>query len=297
MAGKSTELDCLIIGAGFGGLYQLRILRQAGFNTKVVDAASRTGGVWAWNRYPGARVDVEMPYYGYTSPEIFSSWTWTERYPGGDEILRYFDHVDKLWDLSKDIELNVTIVSAELGESDDGPRWKATTADGNTYLAKFLICATGTSFRQYMPTIKGLAQYKGIIHHSSLWPKEGVDLAGKRVAVIGAGSTGVQVVQEAAKVSTKVTQFIRTPNIALPMRQRKISREEVYAYKPSLQHALKACRGTFAGLPQTNTGINTFDISEKERLEIWEELWERGGFNWFVLICDRSRNRSLLTPE
>lgn len=274
----NTEMDCLIIGGGFGGLYQLHVLRKAGFTTKLVDAAPKIGGVWAWNRYPGARVDVEMPYYGYSAPEVFSTWVWTERYPGGAEILRYFEHVDKVWELSKDIELNVKIVGAELEQTSAGPRWNVTDSTGQTRRAKFLICGTGTSFKQYIPPFAGLEKYKGILHHSSLWP-EGIDLTNKRVAVVGAGSTGVQVVQEAAKVSVKVTQFIRTPNIALPMRQRQVTREEIYAYKPSLQLALNACRGTFAGLPQVNTGIKTFDIGDEERLVLWEELWERGGFN------------------
>lgn len=294
---KTTELDCLIIGAGFGGLYQLHVLRKAGFNTRIVDAASKIGGVWAWNRYPGARVDVEMPYYGYSDEEVFSSWVWKERYPSGDAILEYFEHVDKIWDLSKDIDLNVTIVGADLEESSDGPRWKATTADGHTYRAKFLICGTGTSFRQYIPKFEGLENFKGIIHHSSQWPEADVDLANKRVAVIGAGSTGVQVVQEAAKVSSKVTQFIRTPNIALPMRQRQVTREEIYAYKPTLLQGLKACRNTGSALPTVNTGLMTFDISDEKRTALWEELWERGGFNWYALnFDDILRAMQRLTP-
>lgn len=279
MAGLDTELDCLIIGAGFGGCYQLHLLRKAGFHTKLVDAASSLGGVWAWNRYPGARVDVEMPYYGYSASEIWQTWNWTERFPSGDELKRYFDHVDKVWDLSKDIELSVVIVGAEFERTNNGPRWTVKTSAGKEYRAKYLVCGTGTSFKQYIPKFEGLDTFKGIIHHSSLWPED-VDIANKRVAIIGAGSTAIQVVQEAAKVSSKVTQFIRTPNIALPMRQRQVSREEIYAYKPSLQHSINACRTTSSGLPQTSTGLKTFDVTEEERLKLWEELWERGGFNW-----------------
>lgn len=121
MAGADTELDCLIIGAGFGGCYQLDLLRKAAFHTKLGDAASSLGGVLARNRYPGARVDVEMPYYGYSAPEIWQTWNWTERFPSGEVLKRYFEHVDKLWDLSKDIELGVVVVGAEFECTNDGP--------------------------------------------------------------------------------------------------------------------------------------------------------------------------------
>ncbi|CAK1365733.1 unnamed protein product [Cercospora beticola] len=291
-----TELDCLIIGAGFGGCYQLKLLRDAGFSTKIVDAASSIGGVWAWNKYPGARVDVEMPYYGYSDPAVWSTWNWTERYPGQVEISAYFEHVAKVWDLHKDIQLGVRIVSATYTQNENGPRWEVVAQNGNSYVAKYLICGTGTSFKQHIPPWEGFDSYQGTIHHSSLWP-DGVDLRNKRIAIIGAGSTGVQIVQESAKVSSKVTHFIRTPNIALPMRQRQISREELYAYKPIFQHVLSACRTTPAGLPTTNTGIKTFDISEAERRELFEEMWERGGFNWSIggladTLTDEAANRA-----
>jgi cation diffusion facilitator CzcD-associated flavoprotein CzcO len=172
------------------------------------------------------------------------------------------------------------VVSAELDESNEGPRWNVKAFDGSVYRAKFVVCGTGTSFKQHIPKFEGYEKFTGIIHHSSLWPEEGVDLTNKSVAIIGAGSTAVQVMQEAAKVSKKVTQFIRTPNIALPMRQRQVTREEIYAYRPALRYALKACRETSSGLPLVNIGTNTFDVSEEERLKFWEEMWELGGFNW-----------------
>jgi cation diffusion facilitator CzcD-associated flavoprotein CzcO len=296
MSTSRFELDCLIIGAGFGGCYQLKLLRDAGFKTKTVDAASSIGGVWAWNKYPGARVDVEMPYYGYSDPAIWTNWNWTERYPGQVELSKYFEHVAKVWDLNKDVELGVRVVSATCVQDGGQTRWEVVTQQGDTYVAKFLICGTGTSFKQHIPEWEGLKIFKGEIYHSSLWP-DGVDIDNKRIAVIGAGSTGVQVVQEAAKVSSKVTHFIRSPNIALPMRQRQVSREELYAYKPAFQHVLAACRTTPSGLPTTNTGIKTFDISEAERRALWDELWERGGFNWSIggladTLLDKDANRA-----
>lgn len=275
-----AELDCLIVGAGFGGLYQLKLLRDAGLDVKVVDAAPKIGGVWAWNRYPGARVDVEMPFYGYSDPAVWSTWTWTERFPAASELLRFFEHVDKVWDLSKDISLNVVVVGATLTKDADGrPLWDVATASGHVYRARYLICGTGTSFKPYIPEFEGLETFKGAVHHSARWPAD-LDIAGKRIAVIGAGSTGVQVVQEGAKICHKVTQFIRSPNIALPMCQRDVTREEIYAYKPVYQHAFAACRTTYSGLPAVENGVGTFSVTAEKRREIWEEGWARGGFNW-----------------
>lgn len=283
MGSSVTELDCLIIGAGFSGCYQLHLLREAGFSVKVVDAACEIGGVWAWNRYPGARVDIEMPYYGYSDPKVWSTWNWTERCPGADEILRYFQHVDEVWDLSKDIQLNVAIVSATFEQDANGQRWASKTSTGDTYYSKFLVCGTGTSFKPHVPKFKGLDKYKGVACHSSLWPKD-LDMTDKRVAIIGAGATAVQVVQEAAKVASKVTEFIRTPNIALPMQQRKVSRDEIYQYKSIYPYVFKELRNTFAGLPEDHGGKKTFDVTEEERQAIWEEGWKKSGFHWYTLL-------------
>jgi cation diffusion facilitator CzcD-associated flavoprotein CzcO len=142
------------------------------------------------------------------------------------------------------------------------------------------VAATGTSFKQHIPEWKGREDFEGVLHHSSLWPQENVELAGKRVAVIGAGSTGVQVVQETSKVAASVTQFIRSPNLALPMGQRKITEDEIYANKAQFPHVFKALKHTSAGLPMEGLNSNTCDVDEKERLVKWDEEWKRGGFNW-----------------
>lgn len=165
------------------------------------------GGVWCWNVsdyvlplrtwmntddykcYPGARVDCEFPYYGYSDPNIWSTFTWTERYPSYKEIRRYFEHVDKVWDLSKDISLNTRVVEARF--RDNG--WDITTSAGDTHRSRWFIAATGTSARPYVPEFDGMGKFKGEVHHSSLWPDEPVDMKEKRVAVVGAGATGIQV--------------------------------------------------------------------------------------------------------
>jgi cation diffusion facilitator CzcD-associated flavoprotein CzcO len=279
---SSHELDVLVIGAGFGGCYLLHLLRENGYKTKVVEAATAPGGVWAWNRYPGARVDCEFPYYGFSDPAIWSTFNWTERYPDHSQLRRYFEHVADVWDLRKDIEFETIVKSCEYRECSHGPasHWIVKTSTGCEYRCKSLVAATGTSFKQYMPEWKGRESFEGVLHHSSLWPHENIDLAGKRVAVIGAGATGIQVVQEASKVAASVTQFIRTPNIALPMRQRQITEDEIYTNKPYMPHVFKALRHTSAGQPFDLPDLNTFDVDEKERLANWDEQWKRGGFHW-----------------
>lgn len=275
---KDLTVDVTVVGAGFGGCYLLHKLREQGFRVQVFEAGSALGGVWSWNRYPGARVDCEFPYYSYSDPAIWKSFTWTQRFPDSHQLREYFQHVDKIWDLSKDVKLNTRVVEARY--EDYG--WTVKTANGQSCRSRWFIAATGTSFKQYMPDWNGRDTFTGAMHHSSLWPEEGADIHGKRVAVIGAGSTGVQVVQEAAKVSTTVTQFIRSPNLAVPMRQRDISVEEIIQHRAALPHMFKALRTTGTGLPVTNSGRMTFNDTPEQREALWEEQWQRGGFNWYV---------------
>lgn len=205
-------------------------------------------------------------------------FTWTERYPSHVELRQYFRHVAEVWDLDKDIELRTRVTEARY----ESGRWHVKTTAGDTWSCKWLIAATGTSAKPHVPKWKGMEKFRGIIHHSAMWPQEGVDMKGKRVAVIGAGASGIQVMQEAPKVASAVTQFIKTPNLCVPMKQRQISEEEIYANKAIYPHVFKACKGTRTGLPIENTGRRVFDDDEKTRRAVWEERWKRGGFNWLV---------------
>jgi cation diffusion facilitator CzcD-associated flavoprotein CzcO len=149
---SSHELDVLVIGAGFGGCYMLHLLRKKGYKSKVVDAAKTPGGVWAWNRYSGARVDCEFPYYGYSDPEIWNTFEWTERYPDHSQLRRYFEHDADVWDLRRDMVLEITVKSCEYQEGAHGsatsPHWIVKTSTGSEYKCKWLVSATGTSFKQ-----------------------------------------------------------------------------------------------------------------------------------------------------
>ncbi|USW56787.1 Putative flavin monooxygenase, FAD/NAD(P)-binding domain superfamily [Septoria linicola] len=279
MSTNTIEKDVIVIGGGFGGCYLLKLLREKGFSTTLIEAADRLGGVWAWSQYPGARVDCELPWYGFSDPAIWSTWMWTERYPSYIELRSYFDHVANVWDLHKDVLLNTRVVETKWQE--DEQVWLTKTEDGQKYRSRWVIAATGTSFKQHIPEFPGKDKFRGEVHHSAVWP-DSLPLNGKKVAVIGAGSSGLQVVQESAKVCTELTQFIRTPNLAVPMRQRKITPEEILAHKCQFEHVFKACRTTRSGLPVVGTGRRTFDDSPEERKRLLEEQWTRGGFNWSV---------------
>jgi cation diffusion facilitator CzcD-associated flavoprotein CzcO len=180
------DVDVLVVGAGFGGCYLLKLLRDQGLSVKLFEAGPTLGGVWCWNRYPGARVDCEFPYYGFSDPAIWKTFTWPERFPDHVELRRYFQHVAKIWDLHKDISLNTQVTAAAW--QDD--HWLVKTANGLTCKCRWFLAATGTSFKAHVPDWKGIDLFKGEIHHASRWP-EHLHLTGKRVAVIGAGSTGL----------------------------------------------------------------------------------------------------------
>lgn len=278
-AANIVDRDAVIIGGGFGGCYLLHLLRKNGYSAILLEAAPRLGGVWATSCYPGARVDCELPFYGFSDSAIWNTWNWTERFPAFKELRDYFKHVDQVWGLSSDVFYDTRVTQVEW--QDHAEHWITKTADGQTFRSTWALAATGTSFKPNIPNLKGMNQFKGSMHHSALWP-EGVDLAGKRVAVIGAGSTAIQVVQESAKVSSRLIQYIRTPNFAVPMRQRKISKEEIYHMKPYIRHIFTACRKSDNGLPISRPTRKTLDDPEEERLRVWEENWCRGGFNLYV---------------
>ena len=213
-------LDALIIGAGFSGLYQLYRLRQKGFRVQLFEAGADLGGIWHWNCYPGARVDSHVPNYEFSMEELWRDWNWTERFPAWDELRRYFAHVDKKLDLSRDIRFDTRVTRATF--EPERNLWRIISADGHTALARFFITCTGFAASAYLPDIPGIDDFAGPCHHTGHWPQEGLDLSGQRIGVIGTGASGVQVIQEAGKVAAQLTVFQRTPNLALPMQQRTL---------------------------------------------------------------------------
>ncbi|KMU86269.1 cyclopentanone 1,2-monooxygenase [Coccidioides immitis H538.4] len=272
--------DVLIVGAGFSGVYMLYQLRKMGMNCKVYEAEAALGGIWYWNAYPGIRVDSEVPVYEYSEPEVWKDWTWTEKYPAGEEILKYFDHVDKVWDIKRDVEFNMRVIGAQFDMTEKV--WKIETDDGRTTTCQFFIPATGFAAKRYVPPFKGIETFKGKVYHSSCWPHEGVQTKGKRVGIIGTGATGVQIAQECAKDAASLLVFQRTPNLALPMRQGKLTPEEQESRKPTYPEFYRNRLQTFGGMRYTFLEKHTADATPKEREAFFEQLWTNGGFQFWL---------------
>ncbi|OAL34953.1 hypothetical protein AYO20_05668 [Fonsecaea nubica] len=271
------EVDILIIGAGFGGCYGLYKFRRLGFNVHLFEAGSTLGGVWHWNNYPGARVDSEIPYYQFSMPEVWRKWNWSERFPSGEELKEYFKHVDTTLDLSKDITYSANVIGAEFDQSTG--KWTVTTESGQKARCKYLICATGSSFKPYFPDFKNLDKFRGQLIHSTRWPKV-ANTKNTRVAIIGSGATAVQCTQEIAKEAQHLTVYIRTASISLPMFQRPLSEFEQRVNKSTYGHVFAYCRQSKSGLGYDPRPGSVFDLNDQEREELWEELWNRGGFNF-----------------
>ena len=213
---SSGSYDALIIGAGFSGLYQLQRLRQAGFKVRVFEAGSQLGGIWYWNCYPGARVDTHVPNYEVSDRSVWQDWQWSERFPGWEELRCYFAHMDAQLGLSRDIDFDTRVDAARFDE--DSREW-IVEANGSETRAQFLIACTGFAAKAHVPDFPGLDDFEGDCHHTGHWPQTGLSLADRRVGVIGTGASGVQVIQEAAKVAEHLWVFQRTPMLALPMQQ------------------------------------------------------------------------------
>ena len=277
----NQSFEIIIVGAGFNGLYQLKRLREAGWSVRLVEAGSGLGGVWHNNRYPGARVDCHVPNYEYSMPEIWEGWNWAERFPGREELVSYFDHVDSVWDLSRDIDLNTRINSAHF---DDGARrWRLGSDDGRSYDCQWLLMCTGFGSAPYVPDLVGLDTFAGATHHTAQWPLEGLSLEGKRVGIIGTGASGVQVAQETAPVAGHLTLFQRSPVYALPMEQRTLSAQEQELAKldyPETFRKRNAPPGSFHDMERVN--LSALEVSEEERIEIFEDRWAKGGFHFWV---------------
>lgn len=271
------DLDVLIIGAGFGGCYSLHKLRKEGYKCHLFEAGTAIGGVWYWNRYPGARVDSEIPYYQFSVPEVWRKWSFKERFPGGPELREYFDYVDEKLELSKDITFSANVVDADWDELTS--RWTVKTEAGHVATCQHLICATGSSFKAHYPDFKGLSKFKGQLIHSTRWP-EVAETKDKRVAIIGSGATAVQCTQEISKEASHLTVYIRTASISLPMFQRHLTEMEQRVAKSTYKRMFSSCRHTGSGLGYDMQKGSIFDISDEEREELWEELWNRGGFNF-----------------
>ena len=279
--GAATEpggvFDVVVIGAGAAGLYMLHRLRRLGLRVRVFEQGDGVGGTWYWNRYPGARCDVESWDYCYSfSEELEQEWDWIERFPTQPELERYFNHVADRFDLRRDIQLGTRVERARFDE--DRNRWIIDTSDGATVSARYLVSAAGCLSEVNKPSIPGAETFVGVQHHTGRWPAEGVDVAGKRVGVIGTGSSGVQVIPQVAKSAEHVFVFQRTAQYTVPARNRPLDAETRQALKDSFSERQEFKRTTPAGLSRPIVVVSSVpDMDESTRAEILESSWQRGG--------------------
>ena len=275
-----ADLDAVIVGAGFAGMYMLHRLRGLGFTARVLEAGSGVGGTWYWNRYPGARCDVESVQYSYQfSDELQQQWDWTERYAAQPELLRYADHVADRFDLKRDIDFNTRVKSAAFDEA--AGRWVIETADGKRLSASFCIMATGCLSSPNLPDFKGLESFKGDRYHTGYWPKEGVDFTGKRVAVIGTGSSAVQSIPIMAAQAAHLTVFQRTANYAVPAHNKALEADYIARVKAEYPTMRARAKTTMTGIDFDYSDRAALETSAEERTREYERRWNHGGL-WFL---------------
>ena len=286
LAEEAAKFDAIIIGAGVTGLYQLYRLRQLGLSVRVYEDGAGVGGTWYWNRYPGARFDSESYTYGYSfSEELLQEWDWKEHFSGQPENERYLNYVADKFDLRRDIRFNARVASAVYDEREN--IWQIQTEDGHRARAQFLITAVGLLSAHYVPDFAGLDSFEGDWCHTGRWPKEGMDLRGKRVGVIGTGATGVQLITEIAKEVAHLTVFQRTANYCAPLRNGPIDPETQRRIKASYPEIFKKCSETPGSFMHQFDPRSALEVSPEERLAQYERLWAEPGFKkWLANFHD-----------
>jgi len=300
------KFDVVVVGAGFAGLYMVYRLRGLGFTVRAFEAGDGVGGTWYWNRYPGARCDVESLEYSYQfSDELQQEWSWSERYSGQPEILRYANHVADRFDLRRDIEFNRRVASAHFDEQASG--WRIEVAHtsesaaapldgdgtgngrgGETVVARFVVMATGCLSAANLPDFEGLEDFEGAKYHTGAWPHEGVDFTGLRVGIVGTGSSAIQAIPVIATEAAHLTVFQRTPNYSIPAHNGPMDQDreaEVKSEYPAFRERNKRMpAGLGADMNPMNDGFA--EVPADERLRRFEERWEYGGFSFMASFAD-----------
>jgi cyclohexanone monooxygenase len=285
------HLDMLIVGCGFAGLYQLYRARKLGLAARVLEAGDGIGGTWFWNRYPGARCDVESLDYSYSFSEALQQeWNWTERYAPQAEILRYVNHVADRFDLRNDIQLRTRVSAASY--DDTTRRWSVTTKDGERFDAQYLVLATGCLSIPQAPSFPGLESFKGRWYHSANWPTEGVDLTGQRVGLIGTGSSGVQMTPLLAAQASHLTVFQRTANYSVPAQNEPLSEAVLNEVKANYAHRRALGREAMTGQFLNANDKSALEVTDEERLKEFEFRWRGagGGFRMLRAFSDLLRH-------
>ncbi len=286
----SERIEALIIGAGFAGMYLLHRMRGLGIPAQALEAGDGVGGTWYWNRYPGARCDVESMQYSYAfSEELQQEWNWSERFAGQPEILRYANHVADRLDLRRDISFKTRATAARFDEASEA--WEVETDTGRRITARHLILATGCLSSARLPDIPGIRDFAGKIYHTGQWPHEGVDFTGQRVAVIGTGSSAIQAIPVIAKEAARLTVFQRTPNFSIPSRNGPMTAEYAQSWKQDYAKKRAAARQMRTGILYHLSQIPAMSVSETERRAEYEARWAAGGTAFMAAFSDLLTNK------
>ena len=287
----ARDFDAIIIGAGISGMYQLLRLRELGLTVRVLEAGTGVGGTWYWNRYPGARFDSESYSYQYSfSKELLDEWSWKEHFAAQPETLSYLNHVADKFDLRRDMQFRARVVSTRYDEAQR--TWTTTIEDGSSFRSRFLVMAVGPLSAPTMPRIPGVETFKGEAYHTGTWPHHPVTFAGKRIAVIGTGATGVQTIQEVAKTVGHLTVFQRTPNWCKPLNNRPITPAEQTEIKAGYAEMFKRCDETYSCFLHTPDSRSALEVTPEERNAFLEKQYNSPGFGmWQGNFRDMLTNR------
>jgi len=283
-------LDAVIVGAGFAGLYMLHRLRGLGLAARVYEAGKGVGGTWYWNRYPGARCDVESMDYSYSfSDALQQDWRWTERYAAQPEILKYINHVADRFDLRRDVQLETRVTAATFDEATG--RWAVETDRGDRVSARFCIMATGCLSDAQVPDIEGRESFAGPWYHTGRWPHEGVDFTGRRVGIIGTGSSAIQSIPIIAGQAAHLFVFQRTPNYSMPAQNAPLDPEYERRVKASYADFRRQARESRVGFVVDRSGDFALAVPEEERRREYEKRWRRGGLGFSAAYADLLTNK------
>jgi len=292
--GTKSHYEAIVIGAGVAGIYQIKLLSDLGVDATVLDAAPDLGGTWYWNRYPGARFDSESYTYGYSfSKEVLDEWHWKERFSSQPENLRYLNFVADKFGLRKYMQFNCKVEAAHFDEVEN--LWRLTLSDGRELTCRFPILAVGLLSIPTPPKIKGMEKFKGRSFHTFYWPHEPVELAGKKVAVIGTGATGIQVIAEIADKVGDLTVFQRRPNWSAPLNNGPISEAEMAEIRSRYKEIFDRCARTPGGFEHEPDRRGFYEVSREERLALWDKLYDSPGFaiwlrNFREIFTDEKAN-------
>jgi len=275
-AGRSvTEVDVVVVGAGFAGMYLLHRMRGEGFSCVVLEAADDVGGTWYWNRYPGARCDIPTVDYSYSfDPELEQAWTWSEKYATQPEIFRYAQFVADRYDLRRDIRFDTRVAAATW--DDDARRWHVRTEGGDELVCRWYVMATGCLSMPKVPDVEGAERFRGEVYSTSRWPHEGVDFTGKRVAVIGTGSSGIQSIPLIAEQAEQLTVFQRTPNFSIPAHNGPVPADTLAEFEADRDAYREGAKWSRGGIPGEPTELSALLVDDETRQQRLDAAWERG---------------------